>query len=624
MSDTLRKIPLSNLTAAANNVRKTDRGAEVAALAASIEAHGLLQNLTVRQVESANGKSESYEVIAGGRRLQALKLLAKRRSIAKDFAVPCKVLKSGDAGNVELSLAENVVRTALHPADQFDAFSVLHAEGLCAADIAARFGVSTIVVEQRLKLAAVSPKLMAIYKKGGMTLDQLSAFTISDDHELQEHVWFEAPLFDRSAQALRRALTKSLVLGGDRRARYIGVKAYESAGGVVVRDLFDPNASYFSDSQLLDRLAIQKLQNEADQVKQEQWNWVEIRVEPNYEELSHFGRVTPKEAKPSKREARRLKTLGSRYDLLVSELDEKPSDEASAEIDRIEVEIAVSAEKRMLWTKKDKARAGAIVSLDPQGLVRVIRGLIRSEDRPIAKKEVAELEHINGTGNGLSEALVRDLSAHLTSGLREALAEQPQIALSALLYTLILRTFFDVDETCVEIDSHCINLATHADGIEEYASALAMSDRHQKWAERLPEQEKILSWIVRQTLEDRLELLAYLVGRSVNGVHSVSSGDGERWAQATALAKITSLDMSKWWTATRASYFGRVSKQHIVEAITEAVSASAGEDIAHLKKPVMAARAEDLVKKTNWLPQILRTVSSGQTSEKRTLRSNGK
>ena len=163
-----------------------------------------------------------------------------------------------------MSLAENVVRTPLHPADQFEAFSKLRAQGLGVEDIAARFGITPKTVQQRLKLAAVSPRLMAVYRDGEMDLDQLVAFTITDDHEAQERVWFDNPAYDRQPHALRRTLTQTLVEGSDRRARYIGAEAYEQAGGTVIRDLFrTDDEAYFTDSQLLDRLVSEKLAEEA-------------------------------------------------------------------------------------------------------------------------------------------------------------------------------------------------------------------------------------------------------------------------------------------------------------------------------------------------------------------------
>jgi ParB family transcriptional regulator, chromosome partitioning protein len=159
MGKALITIPLCDLRPAKDNVRKTEPNVDIDALAALIDAQGLLQNLVVRPV-AGNGRERHYEVVAGGRRLQALKLLARRRRIPRDFKVPCKLVEPQRATDVEVSLAENIGQAPLHPADQFEAFSKLRDQGLGAAEIAARCGVTQKVVEQRLKLAAVSSRLM--------------------------------------------------------------------------------------------------------------------------------------------------------------------------------------------------------------------------------------------------------------------------------------------------------------------------------------------------------------------------------------------------------------------------------------------------------------------------------
>src|SRR5271154_2431700 len=161
----IKMIALTDLIPSPANVRKTGAANGIAELAASIEAHGLLQNLQVR-----TGASGKYEGVAGGRRLAALKLLAKRKALAKDAPIGCNVLSGEDAA--EISLAENEMRQAMHPADQFAAFKALIDAGQGIEDVAARFGVTPTVVRQRMKLASVSPKLMALYRKAEMTLDQ--------------------------------------------------------------------------------------------------------------------------------------------------------------------------------------------------------------------------------------------------------------------------------------------------------------------------------------------------------------------------------------------------------------------------------------------------------------------
>jgi ParB/RepB/Spo0J family partition protein len=193
-------VPLSRLVLrpTGRNVRKTPR-MSIPELAASIQRVGLLQNLIV--IPAADG--EHYEVVAGGRRLAALKLLAKKHRIAKDWDVPCLLVADGTARTA--SLTENVQREAMHPADQFEAFAALVAEGRPIEDIAADFSVTPLVVQRRLKLANVSPRLMADYRADAVSLDQLMALAITDDHAAQEAAFYDAPQWQRHPRTCANA-----------------------------------------------------------------------------------------------------------------------------------------------------------------------------------------------------------------------------------------------------------------------------------------------------------------------------------------------------------------------------------------------------------------------------------
>jgi ParB family chromosome partitioning protein len=169
----------------------------------------------------------------------------------------------------------------MHPADQFEAFKKLAEErGFGAEDIAARFGVTPHVVRQRLRLAAVSPKLMQVYRDGGLTLEQLMAFAIIEDHARQEAV-YERLSYNRDASSIRRLLTETHVAATDRRAVFVGVEAYTEAGGTILRDLFtEDRGGYFEDVVLLDLLVTAKLGREADASREaEGWKWTEAHLD---------------------------------------------------------------------------------------------------------------------------------------------------------------------------------------------------------------------------------------------------------------------------------------------------------------------------------------------------------
>ena len=78
------------------------------------------------------------------------------------------------------------------------------------------------------------------------------------------------------------------------------------------------------------------------------------------------------------------------------------------------------------------------------------------------------------------------------------------------------------------------------------------------------------------------------------------------WAHADALAEAVDLDMRAYWQADERSYFGRVTKAQIGEAVREAVSARAAERIAGMKKPDMATEAALLLDGKGGLPSVLR------------------
>ncbi len=608
MSARLKTIPLSKLQRAQANVRKTGRDADVKALAASIEAHGLLQNLTVRPV-ATNGKSDDrYEVIAGGRRLAALRKLAKSKRIAKDFPVPCSVLADSERPE-ELSLAENVERLPLHAADQFDAFYRLHHEGLAAGEIAARFGIAERLVLQRLKLAAVSPKLVDVYRNDGMTLEQLMAFTVSGDPEAQERAWFENPYGHASPAAIRRALTAAMVEFHDRRVRFVGVAAYEAAGGEVVRDLFSEDGDgYLADSTLLDRLVSEKLTKEAKAILAEGWSWIETLPDVDYGMLARYGRVSPTDGL-SDQEKSRLSELCDRYDGLVETLDEDPSTEHSATLDALETEIEALSKKREQWSDADKATAGAIVSVGHDGGLHVVRGLVKPEARNSEANGGEREKSANGSArpkDGISDALRENLSAHRTAALRAELVDRPEAAFSVLLYTLVVQLFFGGEETCLKVTLNPTDISTY-EGVGDSRAVQVLAERQRAWTERLPVKEGLWHWLLRLEDEDESSLLAVCVAMVLDAVRRKHDReDAARFADADRVATALGLDMSQWWQPTRDGYFDHVSKEQILAAVAEAKSSNAAENIAKLKKPAMAAKAEALVNATGWLPAQFR------------------
>jgi ParB family chromosome partitioning protein len=609
-------VPLAKLQKSPKNVRKVPHTkAEIKALAASIAALGMLQNPVVEPEIGPRGKpTGNYLVNAGEGRRLAQMLRVKRKEIGPNEPVRCTI--DTEHNGTEISLAENAIRCDMHPADQYEAFAKLHSEdGMSAEDIAARFGVTAAVVRQRLKLGAVSSKLMALYRKGEMNLDQLSAFAITEDHERQERVWKELPPFNRCREAILRALSEGQVRSTDRRALFVSARAYEEAGGVVIRDLFDTDGGgFFADAELLNRLAREKLQARADKVTAEGWRWVVAELEFDHEAAAGMHRVFAKPVPLSKAERKRLRKLQSRCDALCEkhqheEMPAKPAEQ----LERIDA--AIESLQKQEYKARDVALAGAFVTLSGDGSVRIERGFIRAEDEPESKAKPADRKnHSAKDADGLaplSEKLVAELTAYRTSALRNELAQHPATALIALVNTLALATFFEASEgSCLEIVPKRAWLSGHAPGIDESLAERQIAERHAAWAKRLPQKPEALWTFIHGLSDDeRSGLLAHCVSLTVNAICARRQSVDESGANAATLAREVGLDMTAYWQPTAASYFGKVSKERIVQAVREAVSDQAAQKIASMKKPAMSEGAETALVGKGWLPALLRTVT---------------
>ena len=385
----IQEIPLSILALAPENVRKTppDPRAD-AELKASIAALGLLENLVVRTDEPGEDGIDRYAVVAGGRRFKAMQALVEDKVFDADHPVPCQV-RSGDVEPAELSLAENVIRVPMHPADQVVAFTKLADAGQSVSAIAARFGASERIVEQRLRLGNAAPELLDAYRAGEIDLEVLKAFAVTADRARQMAAWehVSGQGYRPSAWQVKRLLTEERVPGATAIARFVGVEAYEAAGGAVMRDLFardDESGVWFEDPVLLEKLATQKLQAAADELAT-RWKWAAAMVEVDWSDTASCGRIEPEPGTPTEEELAEIARLEARHAELAELDDEEWTGELVSEAEAIETrldEIAGAVDARAVFRREDLAMAGCIVTVGHDGNLQVIQGLVKPEDMP--------------------------------------------------------------------------------------------------------------------------------------------------------------------------------------------------------------------------------------------------
>ena len=628
-------VPLNRLKASPRNARRTPHSpSAIEAFAASIKTKGVLQPPVVEIERSEDGTpTGAYLVTIGEGRRRGLRLLAKRKAIKTTH--PVRVIVDDENDAHEISLDENITREAMHPADQFEAFQRLAVEkGYGCEEIAARFGVTAHVVRQRLRLAAVAPELMQAYRGGDLTLDQLMGFAVSEDHERQRQVFAQIGQ-TATGFAIRRAMTEAKVQPHDRRVRFVGVEAYEAAGGAVLRDLFtEDGGGWLEDVGLLDRLVGEKLEALAEEVRvREGFKWAEAHLDFPY--ALALGRVYPAATERGAADAAEIASLSAEYDRLVIEMEdaEEPSAERDARLEEIDAALQAFGPD-FAFRPDDLGRAGVIVTLGYDGLAKFERGLVRAEDaapepdtpesgdseggpaqtRTGARGEEgtpAEAVEIDEGLAPLSDRLILDLTAHRTAGLRDALARNPTLALTTVVHALALQVFYRGHDlsTPMQLRIGVFGLERFAPGVNEGPAGQRINARSLAWAERLPTKASAL-WPVLLALPggELLDLFAHCASLGLNAVRDAHDRRPAAWAQAEALASEAGLDMTTTWSATAVSYFGRVSKARILEAVTETVGAPEADRIAGFKKPDMAEAAERLLAGRGWLPPVLRTV----------------
>jgi len=663
-----RDIPFNKLVLSQSNVRRIKAGVSVEELAEDIARRGLLQGLNVRPVLDVDGvETGTFEIPAGGRRFQALSLLVKQKRLAKTAPIPCIVRDAAsDILAEDDSLAENMQRVALHPLDQFRAFQALREKGQGEEAIAAAFFVTPQIVKQRLKLASVAPALLEVYAEDGMTLEQLMAFTVNPDHARQMQVWETVKnSWNKEPYAIRRMLTETSVRASDRRAVFVSVDAYEGAGGVVLRDLFQgDDGGWLEDPALLDRLVAEKLQTEAEALAAEGWKWIEVATDLPYGYSQGLRRLAGDPAPMTDEETVAHAALLADYRTLEEEYsgqDEYP-EEIDARLGQLEMAMEAFEARPLIYDPAEVARAGAFVTLDRDGSLAVYRGYVRPEDAPREETAVQDVDSADGKGQGadaggsgwtpsatsvggavitsggqpigadlseeeddgalkpLPERLVMELTAHRTLALREAIGRSPDVALTLLLLKLVTDTFRNSSATgsCLEASVRHVYMSAQAPDLKDSVVAKLVDERHAAWEADLPLGDDAALWDYLTVLDQgsRLALLAHCLSFGINALHEKvnpygagisANGLTRRMAHADLVARAVDLDMVEaGWEPTVDGYLNRVPKARILEAVREAKGEGTAQLIDHLKKGEMATEAERLLKGSGWLPEVLR------------------
>lgn len=626
-TDQAQLVPLSSLTAARDNVRRELNKTIIAELEHSILSLGILNALTV------TSSGAKFTVITGNHRLTALQNLAAAGKIAADYPVPC-VVKSAGIDATEAGLAENIIRADMDPLDQCTAFQRIlqQNKGMTLADVAGRFGVTETVVKKRLTLAGMPAKISKAYRDGRINLEQLQAFAATDDNKLRESVF---NMIDKDGKGnwdwkdgddIRRMLVKDEVTADTKFARFVGLQAYQDAGGDIRKDLFndDPSGTVILDAALLTRLANEKLAAKVEELKAQGWAWVKGKTDYiSYTDTSAFERLHPKREKLSPADEKTLKDLKAKVKVLedIDDDMDEPSltDAQEAERDRLNEEIEAVEARRERWTDNAKSQSGVMVGLSNNGSFEIEYGLMdkklaKQKEKEKAKSKAAKSGAVSGEpeeteDDNIPKPVLRELAIHRSSAIAAGLAATPFLALAVTVYTWALDVLYeegDMDDDAVVSCWHArLNNAydEFGDSKTPYSGVNELLRMRNNWLDITPEKESQLwDWVLAQTTETLLQLQAWLVAQAFNDI----SVFGGAKPFAVKVAQELRLDMTKHYTPQLDDFFSRLDKPQLFSIIKEGRGEPATPAETKLKKSQLAELAEKAVAGKGWLPAQLR------------------
>ncbi|HEV7616409.1 MAG TPA: ParB/RepB/Spo0J family partition protein [Solirubrobacterales bacterium] len=181
----LRELPVNLIKPNPGQPRTNFDPEALTALAASIEASGVVQPLLVRPLPDG-----SYELVAGERRWRAAQQAGLER-------VPAVVREQAEAERLQAALIENMVREDLNPVEEARACSALIEDlGLTKEDLARRVGRSRPAVSNLIRLLELPDE----------TLELLEAGDLSEGHG--------KALLAAAGNDVRRRLGRDAVRGG--------------------------------------------------------------------------------------------------------------------------------------------------------------------------------------------------------------------------------------------------------------------------------------------------------------------------------------------------------------------------------------------------------------------------
>ena len=205
-------LPVDDIVPNPDQPRKRFSQPELEELAASIQALGVLQPLTVRR------RNGGWELVAGERRLRAARLAGLAQ-------VPCLSVQTDSQSSSLLALVENLQRRDLDFWEEALALRrLLDTYHLSQEEVARRLGKSQSAVANKLRLLKLPSDVLARLRDGGCSERHARALLRLEDPERQRKAAFqvtEGSLTVAQTEALVEAMLSAQPKAGNRRPTFI-------------------------------------------------------------------------------------------------------------------------------------------------------------------------------------------------------------------------------------------------------------------------------------------------------------------------------------------------------------------------------------------------------------------
>jgi len=282
----LRHIAIEHIHDTKLNMRHDRRPPDVSDILPTVKAKGILQPLLVRPY--VEGGEEAVEIVAGRRRYWCGRAIVDEQG---SFApLPCAVMEPGDdASAIEASLIENAARRDADPMTEYVTFVRLIKEGRKVSEIAATFGITDIMVEQRLALGNLLPKIQDAYRREEIDDQTVRYLTMASKQQQKD--WLK--LFeDDDANVPFGSQVKQWLFGGQSIATKVALFPLDAYKGHIVSDLFGEE-SYFADADLFWELQNAAIAEKREALLAAKWSDVIVlEVGEHFDQWAH--EKTPK------------------------------------------------------------------------------------------------------------------------------------------------------------------------------------------------------------------------------------------------------------------------------------------------------------------------------------------